>query len=241
MLSIVRAARWLSGASLCLGCSGSAEAPESAVERGRQLFETNALSDSGLNAYACKTCHEEHPSGGSRIYPGAPLAGATERPTFWGGQENDLLRSLDACRTYFMYATTPLAATSPEGSDLYAFLESLEPGDPEPVSFSVVQTVTPIPRGDATRGAELFTNACGACHGTMHDGVGALRLVPALPDATLLDHAGTEPDEMRLIFVEKVRHGGFLGYGGAMPPFSTEMLGDSELSDILEAMGITGE
>ncbi|HEY3493169.1 MAG TPA: c-type cytochrome [Polyangiaceae bacterium] len=229
-------------ASLCFGCSdGGNDAEESAVERGRQLFEAGPLSDSGLNVYSCASCHEQHPSGGSRIFPGAAMAGSTLRPSFWGGQENDLLRSLEDCRTYFMYANSPLDREGGAASDLYAFLASLEPGNAEPVPFSVVRTVEPLPRGDAARGAELFTNACSACHGTMHEGAGALRRVPALPDATLLDHPDSDPAEMRLIFIEKVRHGGFLGYGGAMPPFSSEVLGDAELSDILEALGVLGE
>ena len=34
-----------------------------------------------------------------------------------------------------------------------------------------------------------------------------------------------------------VRHGGFLGYGGEMPPFSVEKLSDAELADLIEYLG----
>jgi thiosulfate dehydrogenase len=229
------------GAYLLAACSGGEPATEGDAERGWELFESGALSDSAANIYRCSTCHEAYPSGGARVYPGAPLAGVTERPSFWGGQENDLLRSLDACRNYFMYASGPLRAESAEARALYAFLSSLAPGSSEAVPFSVVVNIAPLPRGDAERGSPLFVNACGSCHGTLHEGQGALPRVPPLPDATLADHAEYTPFEQRLVFIEKVRHGGFLGYGGAMPPFSTEVLSDEQLSDILEALGVFGE
>jgi thiosulfate dehydrogenase len=44
----------------------------------------------------------------------------------------------------------------------------------------------------------------------------------------------------RLIFTEKIRHGLFLGYGGTMPPFSSQLLSDAEVSDLLEALGVLG-
>jgi thiosulfate dehydrogenase len=234
------------GLAACLlsaltGCAGEPEASETEVQQGRALFESGALSDSSLNVYACSTCHEAEPTGSSRIFPGAALAGATLRGSYWGGQENDLLRSLDACRNYFMYAAEPLDPESAEGRSLYAFLVSLAPGNSEAVPFSVVGAIEPLPRGDAVRGAELFDRACKTCHGTLHEGAGALHRVPPLPEATLLDHADYAPREQRLVFIEKVRHGAFLGYGGSMAPFSREALGDPELSDILEALGVLGE
>jgi thiosulfate dehydrogenase len=240
----VRRALGLCGlaASLALACGDSAEQAQSAVARGRALFESGELGDAGLNLYKCSTCHEAEPGESGRILPGAALAGVTERPWFWGGQENDLLRALEACRTYFMYASEPLAPESAEGRALYAYLASLGPGNPEPVPFSIVLPIGPLPRGDAQRGAVLFASACANCHGTPTAGAGALsRRIPTLPDATLEDHADYEPGELRLVFIEKVRHGGFLGYGGAMAPFSSEVLGDPELSDILEALGVLGE
>lgn len=40
------------------------------------------------------------------------------------------------------------------------------------------------------------------------------------------------------MFVQKVRHGGFLGYGGKMPPYSQEKLTDQDLGDLLELLGV---
>jgi thiosulfate dehydrogenase len=41
-----------------------------------------------------------------------------------------------------------------------------------------------------------------------------------------------------LVFIEKVRHGGFLGYGGLMPPFSLEAMTDAELGALLSFLGL---
>jgi thiosulfate dehydrogenase len=212
------------------------------VERGRELFVSRELSPSQLNNYSCAVCHLSQPIENPFIRPGATLAGATERPSFWGGQENDLLRSINACRSYFMVAPEPLTPDQADAQALYAFLESLEPGDPNPVPFTIVREIEPIPRGDLARGTLLYTQACGYCHGAMHTGVGRLSdRVPVLPEDTVAEHFDYTPRVLRLVFIEKVRHGLFLGYGGDMPPFSTEVLSDQDLSDILEALEIYGE
>ena len=39
--------------------------------------------------------------------------------------------------------------------------------------------------------------------------------------------------EDRKAFIEKIRHGGFLGYGGTMPPFSQAVLSDADLGALL--------
>jgi thiosulfate dehydrogenase len=195
------------------------------------------IADARFNVFACATCHDVVPL----IKPGASLAGATLRPSFWGGQENDLLRAVDDCRTYFMDASAPLSSADADAQDLYAYLVSLEPGDSDPVPFTIVQTVADVPRGDAGRGTALFANACATCHGSMHGGSGRLASrIPVLPDETLAAHASYGAADQRLIFIEKVRHGGFLGYGGDMPPFSLEILDDSGLSDLLEGLGVLG-
>lgn len=225
---------------LLSACSADPAPAESSAERGRELFEAGPLTDSSLNFYRCATCHDERPSSVARK-PGAALAGVIDRPTYWGGQEDDLLRAVNDCRTYFMYASEALAVDAPDAVALYAFLSELGPGDASATPFSTVRAVEELPRGDAAMGADAYERFCSACHGRMHDGVGALsRLIPILPDGTLLDHEDFSPRAQRLVFIEKTRHGGFFGYGGAMPPFSTEVLSDAELSDILEALGVFG-
>jgi thiosulfate dehydrogenase len=223
-----------------LGC---AEADDiTPVERGRELFTSHELSPSSLNNYSCAICHLSSALDDPRIRPGATLAGSTLRQSFWGGQENDLLRSINACRAYFMVAPEPLSAEQAEAEALFAFLKSLEPGDPSPVPFTVVRDIEPIPRGDAGRGLALYPDACGYCHGSMHTGIGRLsNRVPVLPEDSIAEHFDYTPRVLRLVFIEKVRHGLFLGYGGDMPPFSTESLPDEDLADVLEALEIYGE
>jgi len=218
-------------------CSSSPET--SAVERGRHLFETKALSASSLNDYSCATCHDLQSSDTPSKKTGAPLAGVTLRAQLWGGQEADLLRSVNACRNYFMTASQPLAATDDDARDLYAYLESLEPGDDSPQPFTIVTGIDPLPAGDASHGLELFATACASCHGASH--TGARRLsdrVPILPEDTIAEHVGYTPLQLRLVFIEKIRHGLFLGYSGVMPPFSTERLSNSDVSDLLEALEV---
>src|SRR5262249_3475312 len=122
-------------------CAQAAPPPEGVRDRGRALFSSTALSDAPGNAFTCATCHDVAPPGdgdGGEIKTGAPLAGATLRPSFWAGQENDLLAAVEDCRAYFMNARARLVADSPDGEALYAFLAGLEPGDPAPAPFTVV-------------------------------------------------------------------------------------------------------
>lgn len=225
----------LAGATAC-------SADPSAVERGRALFQSTALSPSKLNTFSCATCHDVKTDGAANeIKTGAMLAGATLRPSFWGGGENDLLRAINACRSYFMIASTPLRADEPAAEDLYAYLSSLEPGDPASVPFTVAMGIDELPRGDAEAGAALYTKTCASCHGAMHTGLGRMgSRTPLLPEQTLIEHMNYDPRSQRLVFIEKIRHGGFFGYGGDMPPYSTELLDDRVVSDLLEAMGVLG-
>ena len=230
--------------TLCLtlfaACSASAGAGD--VERGRELWSSTALSTSRLNFYSCATCHDVDSRRSSWLKPGANLAGVTLRPSFWGGQAIDLLDAVNACRREFMVATHPLAADEPMAVDLYAYLASLDPLWPSAVPFTVVREIEPLPRGSASAGELLFTEACFYCHGAPHTGAGrAAERVPVLPEDTLSAQAELSARVQRLRFIEKIRHGLFLEYGGDMPPFSLESLSDAQVSDLLEALGVLGE
>lgn len=206
-----------------------------AVDHGRALFSDPAASSSTLNDFSCATCHvaEGSPPAG-RVLPGAPLAGVTKRPTFWGGQDNDLLRAVNDCRYYFMLAQEPWTADDVEARAMYAYLDSLPPAQPESAPFTVVTAVADLAPGDAAAGAAVYQGACLSCHGALHTGAGKLAdTAPRLPDDPNAEHTEYTPTEQRLIFVEKTRHGGFLGYGGVMPPFSSEALDDGALADLL--------
>lgn len=216
-----------------------------ATAHGKALFSDPATSGAPLNAYACATCHVAEPSpSDTRLLAGAPLAGVVDRPTFWGGVETDLLRSINFCRLYFMQQATPWTAGEPMADDVYAYLASLSSlpdASAEAAPFSVVASVADLPEGDATRGAGVYAAACGTCHGAKSTGAGRLTdLASLLPDDPLAEHAadGFDEVEQRVIFVEKVRHGGFYGYGGVMPPFSLEALSDGELADVLAYLSL---
>ena len=226
---------------LAVAC-GSGSEPESASDRGRVLFESKALSPSHLNDYTCATCHDARTSDPPSKKSGAAMAGVTTRPHFWGGQELDLLRAVNACRDYFMLASEPLGAEDPDARALYAYLESLEPRDEAPQAFTVVGDIAPLPLGDVASGSALYIMACSSCHGAMHSGQGRLsERVPVLPEDTIAEHASYSPRVQRLIFTEKIRHGLFLGYSGNMPPLSAELLSDRDVSDILQALGVLGD
>jgi cytochrome c2 len=221
-------------------CSSSSE--ESAVERGRKLFESKALSTSSLNDYSCATCHDVSVGSTASKKTGAQLAGVTLRTEFWGGQEADLLRSINACRNYFMVASEPLTDTDADARSLYAYLESLEPGDETAQPFSVVANIDLLPRGDFNRGLVVYAESCASCHGAMHTGTDRLSIrVPILPEDTLASHVNYSLRSQRLVFTEKVRHGLFHGYGGVMPPFSSQLMSDEDVSDLLEALQVLGD
>jgi thiosulfate dehydrogenase len=237
----------LLGCALLSACSGTPE--QSAVDRGRQLFESKALSQSHLNDYTCATCHDLRATTPPSKKAGGALAGVTLRETFWGGQEADLLGSINACRNNFMGDNRPLSANDEQARSLYAYLVSLEPGDANPIPFTVVTDIEALARAETpeaisnaeAHGQLLFLQTCQYCHGEMHTGVGRLStLEPILPEDTLVAHAQYTPRIQRLIFTEKIRHGLFLGYGGVMPPFSAELLSDNDVSDLLEALGVLG-
>ncbi len=183
---------------------------------------------------------------------GGALAGATLRSSFWGGQVADLLGSVNACRSNFMGDSQPLSAKDPQARALYAYLASLEPGNSDPIPFTIVTTIDPLPRPDTeeaiataqNNGQWLYAQTCLYCHGTMHDGLGRLSTrIPILPEQTIAEHPPPvyTPRLQRRIFTEKIRHGLFLGYGGVMPPFSTELLSDADVTDLLEALGVLGD
>lgn len=236
----MRIVRTLATLALLTTACGSDE-HRGAPEHGRALFADHQLSPSTLNRFSCSTCHDLTDQGGGARKTGAPLAGVTLRPTFWGGQTNDLLHAINACRRSFMQAPQPFRGTEPEAEALYAFFVSLEPGDPRPIAFTVVPTAMDVPRGNVKQGADLYRAACASCHGAKSSGQGRLTpQAPALPDSTHAAHLEDTAATLRLIFIEKTRHGGFLGYGGNMPPFSRERLSDEELGSILEYLDVLG-
>jgi thiosulfate dehydrogenase len=216
-----------------------------AIDHGSALYSDPTITGTPTNTFSCATCHQtSRAAGGSGpLFPGAPLAGVTERPSYWGGTELDLLRSINHCLYYFMLANEPWEAEDERARAMFAYLESL-PSDAEDEAawpFTVVVNIDPIPNGDAGAGAKTYDAACRSCHGAAKTGEGrGVPRAPILPDDTLDQHplgSYTEA-QRRLVFVQKTRHGGFLGYGGQMPPFSKELLTDAEIGDVLAFLGL---
>jgi thiosulfate dehydrogenase len=231
---------------LLLVLAGCKEEPEvvhgTALDHGRALFSDPTASPSPVNVFACSHCHRAvaDPADG-RILPGAVMAGATERPAFWGGRENDLLRALNHCRTYFMNAQKPWTVDDEEAKVLYLYLTSLPLEAPAAQPFTVIELAEDLPAGDGALGSSIYERSCQACHGAPHSGEGRLDdRIPALPEESIayFQSIGFDAVEQRVTFIEKVRHGGFLGLYGNMPLYSTESLSDADLGSLLAFLGL---
>lgn len=227
---------WVCVTGAVAACSGTPETERrSAIEHGRDLFTTNAASESRANRFSCSMCHAADGSDG-RILPGARLGGAVDRPTFWGGRENDLLRAVNQCRYYFMGASRSWKPDDEPAKAMWAFLATLPRDAPGAQPFTVPPGAADLPAGDAARGAQVYEAACRVCHGASGTGDKRLREgIPTLPDesARYFASLGFDRNQTRITFVEKVRHGAFLGLYGTMPPFSTESLTDADLGALL--------
>jgi thiosulfate dehydrogenase len=229
-----------------LGC-GDGEAPVevrrgTAVDHGQALFTDRKVSSSPDNFYSCSTCHAALSSDLQQSKPGAVLAGAVARPSYWGGTELDLLAAINHCLFFFMQHNEVWTAEDESAKGLFAWLESLPASDAErqAVPFTVVTDIADLPGGDAGRGADVYARSCQLCHASAHSAQGrTLGAAPRLPGDFLTEHPLSEytPAQRRLTLIEKVRHGGFLGYGGEMPPLSLEKLSDAELADLIDYLG----
>lgn len=213
--------------------------PVDAKRYGEQLFHDSEFAGSQFNVWSCATCHRTGEAVDSRMLPGAPLAGVLQRPRFWGGAVARPIDAASFCYVAFMRGPEALRADEPRSRALFEYLESLPGGATETQPFTLVRNVSALPAGDANAGAATYANACQGCHGEKGSGKGrASTLASVLPDVqndypTLFP--GVKPS---LVFIEKVRHGQFLGVGGNMPPFSTETLSDAQLADLLAYLGV---
>jgi thiosulfate dehydrogenase len=228
----------LAGLALLVAALGGCTREVSAVERGAEVASDPAFSRYRDNALACTTCHPVRAGQGDRLLPGAPLAGATARPSYWGGTILDLFEAVSACYVRFMRGGR-LDRESDDSRALYAWLQSLAPGpaaSSAAVPFTVVRASAPPAAGDPAAGGATFGRACAVCHGQPHTGSGRLGQASLLPEATERAHPradGYTEDTLRQVFVQKIRSGGYLGFDGVMPPFSREVLTDADIADII--------
>lgn len=219
--------------------TGSCVERVSAEQRGAALVNAASFSPSRFNQYACTTCHRATSSDRpDAILPGGTLAGATARPTFWGGSVVALEDAVGICFEKFMRGGRFDPSTD-SAVDLYAYLQSLEraPGAvTTAVSFTIPGTTSPPMAGDASRGATLYNRACSICHGAPRSSSRPISYATVIPDDTEREHTaamGYTAETLQQVFVEKARHGSFLGFAGNMPPFSTELMTDQDLADIV--------
>lgn len=227
---------------LVISCSmDRATETKDAVEHGRDIFDDTSASDSTVNAFSCGTCHRHQSTADTRILPGADLAGVVERPTYWGGQEDDLLGAINHCRYYFMGAQRRWLPADDDAAAMFAFLSSLPATAKGAQPFTIPLVATDLPAGNAARGAIVFQSSCQSCHGEAHDGKGVLRNgIPVLPEESVryFESIGFDATQRRVTFVEKVRHGSFLGLYGSMPPYSKEAMSDADLAALLAFLGL---
>lgn len=224
--------RRLQAVALALGLAGCG--PQPAAEVGRQLFADPRLSGSDFNAVSCATCHDDGEGEGlERILPGHSLVDSVFRPSWWGGAAPTLKDAVDRCTVFFM-RDQPLPPTSPAARALYEHLLGISPTNPAPaLPLTVVENVSDLPRGDAARGERVYASACASCHGDAFSGAGRLgELFSIVPDDSV-SFAEESGFPLTLVIVEKVRHGGFFGIGGTMPPFSREALSDDDLGALV--------
>jgi thiosulfate dehydrogenase len=235
----------LAAALVALNCGA-----RTAADVGADLLSSPGLSSARLNDYSCATCHGvddtppmvDGPAGPTpRIGPGYTLRDSVARGSYWGGQQPTLLGAVNFCLVSFMRGQ-PLTADTDDGRALYEYLLSISPSaaaaaplSPPPLSLSLVKDIVEVPRGDRSRGAEVYAGACQPCHGARSTARGrVVRLATALPEEGVRHAQESFPGVApALVFIEKIRHGQFFGVGGTMPPFSTEALSDADLGALL--------
>lgn len=230
--------RWalLMAGLLAAGCGG----PTSAADFGEELFQDSRLSESDFNSFSCATCHATTatPEPGL-IHSGYSLHNSAFRPSWWGGYETNLLDAVNFCYVNFMRGISPLTPEEPKARALYEYLVQISPDrQAPPLPFTVVKDIDDVPRGDTSRGAEVYRAACQTCHGETHTGKERLtQLAPILPE--IADSYGQlfPGVPKQLVIIEKVRHGQFFGVGGSMPLYSREALSDEDLGALLAFLG----
>jgi thiosulfate dehydrogenase len=140
-----------------------------------------------------------------------------------------------------MNAQQPWTVDDEEAKVMYLFLSSLPATEPAAVPMTVPAVAADLPAGDAGAGAAVYAQSCQLCHGAVHTGEGRLAdRITSLPDEELafLDSYGFDATQKRVTFIEKVRHGGFLGLYGNMPLYSTEVMSDAQLGDLNAFLGL---
>ncbi len=218
------------------GGTRNATAEAALARTGQEIFRNRDFGSTGV---ACADCHSDgderiaHPT---RIFAGHSIVGAARRVATWNGAvSGEALAATAAgsatCAQRYLERVLPdgRSLRQDEADALMAFFEAIStgdeaariqwtavtwPGDPDTARAKVDAAVARImtKRGNAERGATLFSKACGICHGTGGLGVG--------PSYRMLKR---KLDELPRV----VRSG-----SENMPFFATDRLSDQEIADI---------
>jgi len=209
------------GVPILPACAGEVEDP---VARGEAIYLDGLPR---TNAFTCASCHAiEEPATDGLRRVGHPIGDAAARSTFKNMQLDELRDAANSCVTEWMRGDA-LAADDPLWTDLEAFLRSSAPESAPDLVYTITPPPLALDGGDITRGAEIFSHTCAACHG---EGAVGTNLAPPL----------IETDQPVDYIAERVRlsgsksseiYGGLIG--GAMPFWSAERLSDEELLDII--------
>jgi len=220
-------------------CSSDPEVERrSAVEHGKDLFSDPKISTANKYGFSCSTCHRaEAAAGDTRLLPGYDLGGAVDRPTFWGGQRSDLLQAINDCRYLFMNAPQAWRGDEEEAKAVFAYLVSVPKTQSAAIPMTILAVAQDLPGGDRARGEQVYDGACRVCHGAAHTARGRLKdTIPLLPEESADSFVrlyNFDKSQVRVTFIEKVRHGGFLGLYGNMPLYTYESMSDADLSALL--------
>ncbi len=206
---------------------------------GEQLFFDPAFSASEVNTWSCATCHATTPDD-KRTLSGGSLLEAAARPNYWGGNSLRMIDAASFCYVNFMRGVRTFEEDATCERALYSFLASKTKSTNAPaVPFTIVRQVADVPRGDSARGAQVYKAACQDCHGEVSTGAGRntqrASILPNVKSEYAVIFPGIPPS---LVFVEKIRHGQFLGVGGNMPLFSKETISDADLGALLSYLGL---
>lgn len=227
--------KWIFGAASLWSCSQSTS-PLTAAEYGAQVFSDPAFSDSEFNAFACATCHAAEPDDGVRI--AYSLYNSAFRKSWWGGTSPRLIDAVNFCTVYFMRGAD-LESDDARGRALYEYLVSVSPDRPSSaLPLTIVENLATLPRGDSSRGRDVFDATCRRCHGEPHTGGGRISHMASIIPETSIEFAKENDVDPMLVVIEKVRHGQFFGIGGNMPLFAREMLSDDDLGALVAYLGL---
>lgn len=220
--------------TLATACAG--DGPATAAEWGEEVFHDPGLSDSAFNVFSCATCHETR--AGAPPAVAHTLHNVAFRGSWWGGYASRLLDAVNFCAVSFMRAE-PIEAADPRGRALYEYLVEESPDRPAPpLSITIVENVSDLPRGPVSRGETAWRRACRPCHGDAHTGRDRITPLASIVPEASIGFAKSGAFDPALVVIEKVRHGAFFGVGGTMPPFSREALSDEDLGAILNYLGL---